>query len=146
MKWHRRAWVVALVTVASATYANAPVGRYVITNDTVKDTVTGLEWERVRTADRKSAQESVSRCAGLALGVPPSGWRLPNVKELASIVDARAFGPSMDRAAFGAEIRSRAWTSTPSAGEVNKHYVVDFSDGLISTFGDANALESICVR
>ena len=144
-RWHPF-WIALQITIAGVAYAQAPAGRYVITTETVKDTVTGLEWERARTPDRKTAQESLTRCEALALGAPSGGWRLPNVKELASIVDARTFGPAMDRAAFGTEIRARAWTSTPTSGEPNKHYVIDFQDGLIATFGDTNALESICVR
>jgi len=53
---------------------------------TISDLATGLMWEQKDDGTSRNWQESLTYAEGLTLG-DKSGWRLPNAKELQSIVD-----------------------------------------------------------
>ena len=58
-----------------------------------------------------------------------TGWRLPNVKELASLADKGCPSPTIDGTAFPATPSSWFWSSSPSVGGSNVAWVVSFYDG-----------------
>jgi len=60
-----------------------------------------------------------------------SGWRLPNIKELSSIVERRCSDPAMNDELFRGGNMGRFWTSTPASG--NEIWVVNFSNGTEGT-------------
>ena len=67
-----------------------------------------------------------------------SDWRLPNVKELQSIVDYGRFGPAINPV-FNNGIDSftaaaNYWPSTPDAAIPSSAWVVVFSSGFVDTF------------
>ncbi len=66
---------------AKATTADEP--RFVVLGETVFDRMTGLEWEKAPSFQGVAWwEQALAHCIGKG-----SGWRLPNVKELVSIVD-----------------------------------------------------------
>ena len=76
---------------------------YILSSDslTVTDNVTGLIWTskvdlnndgKVDINDKKTQPEAVTYCAGLSYG--NYSWRLPNIKELYSLIDFRGTDPS----------------------------------------------------
>jgi hypothetical protein len=83
-----------------------PPGRLVDNHDgTVTDTVTHLIWQQVgMTAGTNGVTNqatAVTYCQGLSLGNLPTGWRLPAIKELTSIVDYESqTQPAIDTAMF----------------------------------------------
>jgi hypothetical protein len=101
----------------------------------VTDAQTGLVWRRCSQGQSWSG----STCAGsasfynheqaLALVKAEAGWRLPNVKELSSLVDASRFNPSIDTAAFPSTPSSYFWSSTPYAGDARFALHLAFNDG-----------------
>jgi len=64
---------------------------------TVSDSVTGLIWQKADSQNDRSYmwEEALDYCESLKLG-GRSDWRLPNVKELQSIVDLSRSGPAID--------------------------------------------------
>ena len=61
-----------------------------------------------------------------------SDWRLPNIKELNSIVERQCRQPSIKLSIFKGTINSRYWSNTPD-DLVNPSFqgrVIDFSDGV----------------
>jgi hypothetical protein len=98
-----RSWP-ALIALAIASYsssfasANAPPGRYAITETTVLDKRTGLTWQRV-SGPLTYQDDAISYCDGLELGTYRD-WRVPNMAELLSIVDVTRFNPAIDSNAF----------------------------------------------
>ncbi len=74
--------------------ADAPADHYSIAVDTVADRYTGLTWQRGDSRGALSGLvpfETAERyCAGLT--VAGGGWRVPSVKELATLVDEARFG------------------------------------------------------
>ncbi|MCB1179286.1 MAG: DUF1566 domain-containing protein [Leptospiraceae bacterium] len=55
-------------------------------NGTITDSATGLMWQKADSAVAKSFDEGLTYCENLSLG-GQTDWRLPNIKELNSIVD-----------------------------------------------------------
>ncbi len=109
------------------------------THECVRDERTGLTWE-VKTSssatttwvDAKATEASFSACG------KSSGWRLPTVKELLSIVSyydiivgsASTPGPTVDTAYFPNTASFSYWTGMELASDSsNKAWVVNFVDG-----------------
>lgn len=62
---------------------------------TVRDTVTGLFWQKSDDGVERSWENALSYCEGLNLG-GKGDWRLPNIRELANIVDDSRSNPACD--------------------------------------------------
>ena len=60
-----------------------------------------------------------------------SDWRLPNVKELHSILDYGASGPSIDPV-FSVAVELYYWSSTTRNGGSSDAWAVDFYDGYVN--------------
>jgi len=100
----------------------------------VTDHRTGLVWQRC------SAGQSYTGgvCTGAAAALTHEqaqvharsqpGWRLPNVKELSSLVDEMGSSPSIDPS-FPQTPSVAFWTSSPRAGAPGVAWYVDFGDG-----------------
>jgi Protein of unknown function (DUF1566) len=108
--------------------------------DEITDSKTGLIWKRcpegmawavntcTGTAARYTHEQALARATAQA---GTAGWRLPNVKELSSIVDISRKGPAIDTAAFPATPSSWFWTSSPYVGNQNFTWDVHFNIGAV---------------
>jgi hypothetical protein len=118
----------------------------------VTDRVTGLTWEQTAslgTFDQPTAASycTTSRSGGL------SGWRLPTVSELVSLVDFTVPfpGATINEVAFPGTTADKSWTSTPYLGPydpIANAYVIDFGYGRTdssSVTGDDVAIRVRCV-
>jgi hypothetical protein len=121
-------------------------GQFVVSADglTVTDTITGLVWQRDGSGTRTGCggsdnltctwAQSKAYCASLTLsGI--SGWRLPAVMELRTILDLTVMDftggkAAIDAAAFPNTLSDCFWTSSPYAGSASIAWVVDFFEGL----------------
>lgn len=76
-----------------------------------------------------------------------SGWRLPNIKELQSIVEEQCYLPALNTQIFpGNSTSSGVWSSSPGAYGTNGAWYVNFNYGLSSGNGRGNALQIRLVR
>jgi len=122
--------------------ANSPTARFIDNLDgTVTDTRTGLMWMRCSLGQTWSG----ATCTGTATKYEWAGafaeaqastfasfsdWRLPNVKELVSIVERRCGSPSVNPDIFPATSTWYYWTSSPAvSGMDTQARVVSFSQG-----------------
>jgi hypothetical protein len=121
-------------------------GRFVDHGDgTVTDTCTGLMWQR-QTGDVDAdggigEQDLVTWCGGLAYceGLTLGGhddWRLPNVRELQSLVDYGRTWPALDPVfeapgGFSCYMSSTSLRGGPGPGV----FTVDFGMGLVGGGG-----------
>jgi uncharacterized protein DUF1566 len=120
---------------------------------TVTDNCTGLMWQK-DTADvngdgRSTDQDFSTWCHALEYCYDLSfaghnDWRLPNVRELQSIVDYGRFGLSIDPV-FGAFSRFY-WSSTSFAGSPHFAWFVSFNDGNVFDDGKEGSLHVRAVR
>jgi hypothetical protein len=149
-------WVAILITSAlwlrSDARAFAPAGRYVTDPQLVVDTVSGLVWQRnvdpypCNTSFGCTLAQAQTYCQNLSLGSYPSGWRVPALKELTSIVDYSRAGPVIDTNTFPNTVRNLTWTATPKAGDPNSEWALSFDDGTFATHSSANAYWVRCVH
>jgi hypothetical protein len=105
-----------------------PSGRLVILNEeTVKDTLTKLEWQRSDDGTARSKEEAIQYCKDLDLG-DKKDWRMPSIEELKTIIDATRFDPAIPTEAFDA-VSTWYWSSTANAAYIASTWRVNFYDG-----------------
>lgn len=107
--------------------------RFVATGPWVHDAVTGLTW--LATADwaggRRAWDEalaSVADCNRQRIG-GFDDWRLPNIRELESLVDLGAHDPALSPGHPFACVREGYWSSTTSVYEARYAWVLYSMDG-----------------
>lgn len=98
--------------------------------DYVRDSSTGLLWQD--TFDVKDLEmtyeEAQEYCHNLKI-LDQSGWRVPKLNELESIVDRNRYKPAILKG-FDYEAKEVYWSSTPAASDPEKDlWVIDFTDG-----------------
>ncbi|MDH4161176.1 MAG: DUF1566 domain-containing protein [Nitrospirota bacterium] len=135
-------------------YANA--GSYTDNgNATVTDNTTGLMWQQCSaglsgancTAGIQaiySWDDAITYCEGLSLG-GFTDWRLPNVRELSSLVDVSRVNQSIDPL-FPATQSALYWSSTINAGNTLYAWIVDFNSGRVYYNAVFNTNYIRCVR
>lgn len=128
---------------SQARYTYSPDGAQVI------DSQTGLTWRRCSEGQSWSA----GNCAGSAtrhthreasaLARTKSGWRLPNIKELSSLVDSSQWEPAIDNIAFPNTPGWLYWSSSPSAGGNGAVWTVNFISGEVDSSPDPSAGDNL---
>jgi hypothetical protein len=124
------------------------------TDGTVADSKTKLMWKRCPEGFNYSNNSCTSSSTTLlyswtnALSLPatvntngfPSGanlpnykdWRLPNIKELQSIVEEQCYSPAINLTAFPSTSVTSIWSNSPGASGLNlpnSSWYIDFSYG-----------------
>ncbi len=140
---------------------STPAARFELANGgaTVHDSATGLEWKRCPEgfvfSDNGTAtdfgddgctdggssmftwQQALQNAEALNTGggyAGSSDWRVPNVKELDSIVERACFDPAIDLPIFPGTPSAVFWSSSPYGGAAANVWNVSFGYG----FDDAN--------
>jgi len=125
--------------------ATMPVERYAIAADgTVVDKGTTLTWQRVVDRTPRTWMDQKSYCSNLLLG--GGGWRLPNMKELQTLVDESTTGPSIDSVAFPGTPSEAMWTASPLVGGPVEAWFVNFFSGVSYTSVLDHPYLARCVR
>ena len=73
------------------------IGPYTVKNDTIIDQGTSLEWQKTDNGMQSTWQNALAYCEGLSLD-SKNDWRLPNIRELKSLVDYSKYYPAIDPA------------------------------------------------
>ena len=94
---------------------------------TVVDNETGLIWQRTPASGWGTLAECVLLCQDLVLD-GQSGFRVPNLRELLSMIDETATSYGVDRTAFNVNSTGRFWTTTPLTDN-SKRALLDVSYG-----------------
>lgn len=135
---------VFLVVGANDSRADAPIDQYVVSNGTVFDTKSQLLWEQNPPNAAYRWDEAQSRCASLSL--LGTGWRLPSMKELQTIVDDSRMQPTIDVTAFPDTAWEKYWSSTVRAFDTADAWLVNFDYGGTSTEDKNFGFRARCVR
>jgi len=147
------ALAIIMVTSPRSVDAAAPDGHYVITagsgagNGTVYDSKSKLTWQQTVSSAKYSWTEAKSYCAGVGATLGGTGWRVPTIKELLSIVDFSQGGPAVDRNAFPSTPSGEFWSSSPKAHSSSYAWLVHFGSGGDVYDGSVSSTFSVrCVR
>lgn len=99
----------------------------------IKDSVTGLTWDPASpsTATQADAAARVATANTAAL-CGFSDWRLPNVDELLSLVDAGASTTARIDARFATSPAVGFWSTTLYAADTRAAWIVDFGSGAVA--------------
>jgi len=130
--------------------ADAPPGHFMYGHDsvTVSDTKTRLTWQRyVSSVKYSSTEEAAAYCssASVSSALGGSGWRVPTLRELFSVVDfSRAVSPFLDTAAFPGSPGEAVWTS--NVWNYHQQVLLDFGVPNWTFPGSATLYAVRCVR
>lgn len=133
-----------ILTTFSISLANATTDTWLANDDgTVTDLATALIWQQQDDGLRRTQANAITYCESLSLA-GNTNWRLPNIKELFSIVDHRADSPAIDERAFLNTFSSSYRSSSASANRPDRPLIVFFEGGDIFS---TSALAYVrCVR
>jgi hypothetical protein len=134
-------------------------------NGTVTDKLTGLIWMKnangfngTKTWDDalSAANNLASGSAGLMDGSKAGDWRLPNVRELQSLIDYGFYGPALPNTQgtgqwsegnpFQGVQSDFYWSSTTNAGSASTAWSVYFNAGSVGNTAKSNSIYVWCVR
>ena len=132
--------VLACLSAAGPALAQARFA-YSLDGTEVVDSQYGLVWRRCSEGQTWTA----SSCTGnptsftheeaLIYAQKQIGWRLPNIKELSSLVDATRYNPAIDGNAFPLTANAIYWSSSPDVRVPALAWSVDFGFGSVISTG-----------
>ena len=145
-----------LLLVAACAWADAP---FTVSSDgqEVTDGKTGLIWRRCAegmtamvsgctgTASTYTHESALTRARDQAASTSVA-WRLPNVKELASIADRSKSNPAIDGVAFPDTPVNAFWSSSPHVGSADVAWGVSFNNGYVGSVNRDSTLPVRLVR
>ncbi len=146
--------------IAGAVHASAPVDQYKwfsLGSTAIEDTKTGLRWVRSYEAQKKH-DEADDYCNTLVIVSElgsESGWRLPTVKELLTLVDEQPRAvyvggmltyPTIDSNAFPDTPRNYFWSATANPKVLDEAWVVNFGTGDILPLNTDTPVFVRCVK
>ena len=120
--------------------------RYEVGSGTIYDPETKLTWQQTVSSTMFTLVDAKTYCAGAAAGLGGTGWRLPTIEELKTIVDDTRDKPSIDVAAFPSTPADRFWSSSPVAGSPSNAWAVYFDHGEAYSFDVSLTGYVRCVR
>jgi uncharacterized membrane protein YgcG len=118
---------------------------------TVTDNSTGLVWQQsYNVLQPLQWDNALSHCEDLTLA-GADDWRMPNIRELGSIIDIKKYDPTIDRQFFGCCGSYNGlylyWSSTTTEDQPNYAMSVDFANGIAGVKWDKSiGIFVRCVR
>lgn len=126
-------WTGLIIICLTFVFPSTSWAEFVDNGDgTVTDTVTGLLWQRGDTHNdtKITWQDALSYCYRCNLA-GYQDWRLPNIREMESIVDLSRYDPAIDPI-FDSQ-PSKYWSSSTCADIPNKAWNVYFYIGSVES-------------
>jgi hypothetical protein len=113
-------------------------------NNTITDISTGLMWYALPSDSAISWSDALSYCENLEIE-GYSDWRLPNAKELISIVDYQQYSPAINTTYFPHIVTSDYWSS--STYKYASHaWQISLTNGVLSCENKKNKCYALAVR
>lgn len=112
---------------------------------TVTDNATGLMWQQEDDNQARNWESTLAYCEDRALGGHVD-WRLPDVKELRSIVDNTRYNPAIDPVAFPGTNPTYYWSSSTTAYDASYAWYVPFVYGGVYSYDKSYTFYVRCVR
>lgn len=129
------------VFCCSTAYA---VGPYSVEHKTVMDQGTGLEWQKSGDTKLYTWKDALDYCENISLD-SRTDWRLPNIRELKSLVDYSRYYPAVDPVVPCQS--SIYWSSTTVANDTHlSAWSIFFANGDDLWKEKIESLQVRCVR
>ena len=118
---------------APGALAVAPPNQYTaVATGEVRDNYTGLVWQQDFSPATMAWTDAAGTCAGLTTG--GHTWRVPSIRELATLVDEAQVAPAINRTMFpntkyGSKSNNWYWASHLAAGNTTAAWAINFDDG-----------------
>lgn len=106
-------------------------------NGTVTDKTTGLMWQQATATGTYKWDQALDYCETLSLG-GRTDWRLPNIKELRSLVDYSTYDPAVNTIFSPDTNSSNYWSSTTGADDTGRAWRINFNNGNDSCSSKSN--------
>jgi hypothetical protein len=123
----------AMAACKDSITASTPDSRFTVNGDEVTDHQTGLVWQHCtlgRTGSTCSGGTNETYTWQEALQEGDGTWRLPNVKELMSIMEDRCSSPAINATIFPyTRTFSPYWTSSGYARDASEAWFIHSGDG-----------------
>lgn len=103
-------------------------------DNTIIDSKTNLVWMKEDDGIERNWEDAKKYCEKNEAKLPGTGWRLPTIEELFSIIDFSRHHPAIDPV-FTKTKSDYYWSSTPYANFSGYAWVVYFSFGGVNWFG-----------
>lgn len=125
----------------------SPIERFAVSNGTARDVRTGLVWQIDPIPTTKLLADAKTTCSSLVLGSFSTGWRLPNIRELATLVDeSREVTPLLPPVFLPGPV-ARFWSATTRANPPTANFAVEFGTANIHQEDFSTELRAVrCVR
>jgi hypothetical protein len=127
---HFRFGTPMILAAASGLFAGAgeaaSSSRFVVNGELVTDTNTGLVWE----GSPNTTPMSLSSAANYCVEFVGSGFRLPTMKELQTVVDRSRSSPAVNMTYFPTVQPIAYWTSSTLADDPTTSWLIEFGTGL----------------
>lgn len=111
----------------------------------VTDNRSGLMWKRDQEPGTFTWANALARAEAATDG-GYTDWRLPNLKELRSLVEECRVNPAINDTVFPGTSSSNVWSGSPHAYNSNLAWGVYFGYGYTDNYGRSNALSVRLVR
>ena len=132
--------VLAILLGTTSAQAKAPSGRYQVVADGVLDTRTHLTWQNPAPASAPW-DEAKTYCASVG-----TGWRLPTLKELETLIDYAAVSASLVDPIFADTQPLEYWSSTPARDAAGYAWTLTFQYGEAMPERQTSRYSLRCVR
>jgi hypothetical protein len=134
---------------------STPTERFVLhAQGAATDRQTGLTWQRCALGQRLKAGRCLGEAATFTFDdalerfsdADQDGWRLPWIKELASIAELACWGPAINLEVFPDTASAGFWSASADASDSAGAWGLDFYDGDDNWNGRGSALRVRLVR
>jgi hypothetical protein len=119
--------------------------RYVLSEDgqSVCDKTTGHHWEQSPSTLTFNQENARAHCAGLE-----GGYRLPGIKELATVIDYSVEDQAalLNAGPFSGLFYDDYWTATPYAKIPTSNWAINFRNGDFKIAHNSSSFRAWCVR
>jgi hypothetical protein len=126
---------------------SSPSSRFVAVLDgaAVTDTKTGFTWEQSPDFFYGGWTQAIDHCQAKTVG-RQTGWRLPSIKELATLIDSSQTDPALPSGhPFGNIKSSIFWSSTPSETDDIVAWHASFFSGEVVTDQKSQTRRAWCL-